>query len=334
MKNPMVKLSIAAVIAIAVIVLVGIPWSPSITLADVLKPILNFHTISLDFLVGTEGSEPVIHDIIKGNRIRRTMSNSDMVIIIDLDDARMLTMDPSTQTASYVDIQGTMHLGASKILEMVRDVAGKIQDHPDIVTQELGRRDIDGIEVHGFHIDAPYVDFDIWADPVSALPKRIELTTGQAAFIIKNLVFDIPVADHEVSMDVPSGYTLSEHTPAVGEGSEEDLIALLRFWAGRFRDGTFPDELSVQKMMRLVPKFEALEGTEEEKTQLGMHYARAMMYLQILDQRGERHYAGQGVRLGDSETAIFWYRDGDVKTYRVIYGDLHVEDVSLEKLPK
>ncbi len=45
-------------------------------------------------------------------------------------------------------------------------------------------------------------------------------------------------------------------------------------------------------------------------------------------------YRGNGVRLGETETPIFWYRPEDSETYRVIYGDLHVEDVYPENLPQ
>lgn len=46
------------------------------------------------------------------------------------------------------------------------------------------------------------------------------------------------------------------------------------------------------------------------------------------------HYAGNGVMMGDADTAIFWYRPKDSATYRVIYADLSVEDVLPENLPK
>ena len=46
------------------------------------------------------------------------------------------------------------------------------------------------------------------------------------------------------------------------------------------------------------------------------------------------HYAGQGVTMDDTDTPIFWYKPADSPSYRVIYGDLTVEDVMLEDLPE
>ena len=38
------------------------------------------------------------------------------------------------------------------------------------------------------------------------------------------------------------------------------------------------------------------------------------------------------MKSGDKATPVLWYKAKDAKTYRVIYGDLHVEDA--EKAPK
>ena len=58
-----------------------------------------------------------------------------------------------------------------------------------------------------------------------------------------------------------------------------------------------------------------------------------MMFTQIIN-KTEWHYAGTGVKLGDAETAILWYRPQGSHTYHVIYGDLSIADVAPEDLPK
>ena len=40
----------------------------------------------------------------------------------------------------------------------------------------------------------------------------------------------------------------------------------------------------------------------------------------------------KGVKLGDTDKPIFWYRPEDSPTYRVIYADLSVLDVTAETL--
>ena len=101
--------------------------------------------------------------------------------------------------------------------------------------------------------------------------------------------------------------------------------------------GSFPDRLSVQDLMQLLPEvsgaLEKMDLSEQEKGDLGMNFGKGAMFLQSLDVQGEWHYAGKGVQFGDKAKAVFWYRQDDAKTYRVIYGDLHVEERSLDRLP-
>ena len=47
-------------------------------------------------------------------------------------------------------------------------------------------------------------------------------------------------------------------------------------------------------------------------------------------------YFGKGVKLGDKDAIVCWYKLKDAKdpnTYRVVYGDLSVKDVAAKDLP-
>ncbi len=39
-------------------------------------------------------------------------------------------------------------------------------------------------------------------------------------------------------------------------------------------------------------------------------------------------------KYGDAQTPIFWYQPSGSATYRAIYGDLSIKDVTPENLPK
>lgn len=337
MKHPGIKIAAAAVIVFAVILGFNPFGTNNITFAQVIEPLLNFNTIMLDFISGEEGSGAVVHDVVKGNRIRRTISNMDSTMILDLDAGKMLLLN-ADKSAAYVDIQGTVEQGTRELLDMVRSIVSKVEENPEIVVQELGIRDFGGIETVGFEVKDAHATIRLWADPATATPKRIELNIGKYKAILKNIEFDVPVLDNEVSMDVPQGYQLVEHPIAINEPTEQDLIATLGLWAEHINGGTFPDAIGVQELMTLQPDVVTalgkLEGSEQEKTDRGMQYGRTVIFVQLLTQRGELHYAGQGVALGASDKAVLWYRMGDTKTYRVIYGDLHVEEVALDLLPQ
>lgn len=86
------------------------------------------------------------------------------------------------------------------------------------------------------------------------------------------------------------------------------------------KDGKLEKQKSVKEF------FEQADGP---KTSLVI--ARAIV---LIAQHGEAHYAGKGVKLGDAETAIFWFLPKDAETYKVIYGDLSIKDVAEEDLPE
>ncbi|MCG7854167.1 MAG: hypothetical protein MIO92_16750, partial [Methanosarcinaceae archaeon] len=101
---------------------------------------------------------------------------------------------------------------------------------------------------------------------------------------------------------------------------------------------TFPEAIGTESAMKQMPvliqKVASMEVSEEKGTEIGMSFAKGMLFHQILENQGEWNYAGAGVKLGDAAKAIFWYQPSGSQTYRVIYGDLAVKDVAGEDLPK
>ncbi|MHC4580652.1 MAG: hypothetical protein ACYS14_04290, partial [Planctomycetota bacterium] len=172
-----------------------------------------------------------------------------------------------------------------------------------------------------------------------ALPIRIEARIGQEfSFTMKNFEFDAVVDESLVSMEVPDGYALQKTDVELGNSTEEDFVESLRIWAGMIGDGTFPETVGSQSAMKemptLVQKVDALQVSEEQGTQIGISFARGLMFHQMLEnQGGEWHYTGAGVKLGDADTPVFWYQPQGQQTYRVIYGDLSVKDLAAEDLP-
>ena len=52
-----------------------------------------------------------MHDIVAGSRIRRTLSNMETIMIIDLDNAKMLTLDPKTKVRLISTYKGPIQEG-------------------------------------------------------------------------------------------------------------------------------------------------------------------------------------------------------------------------------
>ena len=339
MKSPLIKIAAAAVIIIAV--LVGInPFGGTVTFAQVIEPILNARTVVFDFIIGDEEKNPVImHEIVVGSQIRRTISNiPGMTQIIDLENGKMLVLNNADKTAVYVNIKGELQERSRGYIEFVRKVLMELKDSQKV--EKLGEQEIDGQKAIGFSGRGLIGDgkVKIWANPKTAVPIRVELQIGRLFVIMKNFKFDERIEESEVSMKVPEGYTSEEAEADFTKGTEEDFIESLRTWAKILLDGTFPEAVGTESFMKQIPllgeKLAQSGLSEDEAAKLGMTLPRGMFFLQLLETEDKYHYAGKGVKLGDADKAIFWYRPEDSDTYRVIYGDLSVKEVSEENLPK
>jgi predicted anti-sigma-YlaC factor YlaD len=337
MKSPLTKLAAAAAIVLVAALGINSFMAPSVTWAQVIEPILNARTLVFDLVIGADETGMAAHEIVVGSRIRRTMSNMpNMIMVIDLDNARLLGLDTVGKTAVYTDISGDLGDRTRSYIKFVRQVITQLQEGQ---VQDLGEQTIDGRKAVLFVGRGQNEEVKIWADPQTAVPIRIEAKIGQEfSFVMKNFEFDTAVDESLMSMDVPEGYTQQKNEISLGNATEEDFVESLRIWAQIIGDGTFPQAIGTESAMKqmptLVQKLTIMKVTEEQGTQMGMGFAKGMLFHQILESQGQWKYAGAGVKLGDANTAIFWYQPKDSQTYRVIYGDLTVKDVAPENLPK
>ncbi len=344
MESRITKLAAAAVLVVAVLIGILQIGGGTVTFAEVIEPILNARTVVYDFIIGDEENNPVImHEIVVGSRIRRTISNlPGMTQIIDLETGKMLVLQATDKTAVYVNIKGQLQERTGGYIKFVRKVLMELKDSQKV--EEIGEQEIEGQKAIGFAGRGLIGDgvVKIWANPKTAVPIRVELQIGRLFVILKNFKFDEPIEESKVSMDVPEGYTLEEAEADFTKGTEEDFIESLRIWAEVLLDGTFPESVgtvSFMKQMPLLGEKLAQSGLSEDEAaklgaKLGTTLPRGMFFLQLLETEDKYHYAGKGVKLGDADKAIFWYRPEGSEAYRVIYGDLSVKEVSQENLPK
>jgi len=272
------------------------------------------------------------------------MVGVDGVSIIDLETSRILTLDPKKHKAMYMDMKG-LPKEMPNPLEALRTLIIQLQESPHFAVEELGEREIEGRRAIGFKAEFTgterplgEVKLIIWADPETALPIRIEQQVGQIHFIGKDFQFDVDLDETLFSMEVPPGYTEEKPQQIDLFGStEEDFIEGLRTWTKYIGDGEFPEDVSIEYAVKQTPmlqeRFEELDLSDEEELEVGMKLQRYLLFIRFFKGEGKWHYAGKGVKLGDADKAIFWYRPKDSETYRVIYGDLSVKDIGAENLP-
>jgi hypothetical protein len=335
---------IAAVLLIAAGITVVLSLWPtgrgSIAFADVIAPIMNAKTASYKIIMGSGEKSSVIEDMVLDKRIRRTIPGVEGVSIIDTETWKILALDPNKKTAVFIDMKGLPP--QSNPIEQLRNLFSELQNSPLFAVEELGKQEIDGHSAVGYcarlYSQTRKVNVTIWANPQTQFPIRIEFNEGQLNYTLADLRFNVDLDESLFSMDVPEGYTQQQTQLDLFGSTEEDFIAGLRIMAEKFGDGVFPDSMAIEDYLKRVPelkkKTDALNLSKDEELQLGMKLRKHLMFLRFFKGQGQWHYAGAGVKLGDANTAIFWYQPAGSEMWRVIYGDLHVEDTPAENIPQ
>jgi len=340
MRSPITKFAVAAIIVAAVIVGIhyfgGGATKPCLAWDCVIRPIMDANTAEFDMIVGEEDKVPVIHDMIMGSKIHRTVEGMKEATIIDLASSQILSLDPDKKKAIYISLKDFPQI--PNYMDQLRNVIKMLEATPGFTVEDLGDQVIDGRTLYGFKAKHPKLEVEIWADPATGLPVRLVQKEGQMKIICTNMRFDVPMDESLFDMNAPEGYKVEKQEMNIFDSTEADFIEGLKVQAEVLGDGIFPDDVSIEHFVKLAPtmkdKFDKLTVSEEEKTALGMKLQKGVMFIRFFKGDGKWIYAGKGVKLGDANTAIFWYRPAGSQTYHVIYGDLTIKDVAEADLPK
>jgi outer membrane lipoprotein-sorting protein len=341
MKTRRGKIAAAAVIIVSVVA--GIHFlggsTESVAWADVIRPILTAHTV----VFNVEGENvPTTRVMNMGTqRFRGEVLSADgktvqVIVIADYDTSRMLQLIPSKKTAVLIDMKDIPEK-PENVLEELRNMVTEIQNDPDVSVEPLGEKEIDGRIAQGFRATGPDGEWTIWADLQTALPIRMEQKWRQMEFVCTDFQFDVELDESLFSMEIPEGYSELPSTElGIGSSTEQDLVETLRLWAEVILDRVFPEDFSGQVYLddckKNRKKFAKL--TQEQGVELAMKLGPGFIFVQLLKAENDWRYVGDGVKLGDAESPVCWYRPDGSETYRVIYGDLSVKDVAPANLPK
>ena len=211
-------------------------------------------------------------------------------------------------------------------------------DRPDAKRESLGEKVIDGRQAVGFRISSPAAVFDVWGDPKTGLPARVEMTAAAVPDVkltMSDFEFNVDMDESLFSVEPPAGYEVGSFfisTPVI-DGSttkEKDLIETLREYS-RLSGGLFPtsiDQLSLTQLIYMEFTSDRMQkpGGKQELAETQAKLQPGLMFRVLLPPEADAHYAGKGVSLGAADTPIFWYRPKDSEKYRVIYADLSVCD--------
>ncbi len=346
MKSPITKIAAAAIIIIAVSFGLNQIIGSTPAFAEIVRPFLTARTATFKSTVEVEGAPTQTFEgmFMEPIRMRQTTSQG-AIVISDLQQGKIVTLMPAQEKAFVMEMENIPENEDQSQLNMFHEIRKHIQEAQETEDESvsfLGEREIDGLTTIGYHVQKPGVDITIWADPQTKLPVQMENTVGPVTYTMTNIVFDVELDESLFSLEIPEGYTIRTMQVDASKPTEKDLIEMFRIWAEHM-DGNLPSVLDMNATMEFVKyqrkkmKDKGQEPSEESALELQktiMKMSRGGMFVQNLPADSDWHYAGKGVKFGGADTPIFWYRLEGSETYRVIFGDLSVKDVTPENLPK
>ncbi|OHB78277.1 MAG: hypothetical protein A2V98_15065 [Planctomycetes bacterium RBG_16_64_12] len=178
-------------------------------------------------------------------------------------------------------------------------------------------------------------------------------------WIQHDIVYDVESDDSHFSLEPPKGYALTVvPRPQV---TEKDMVEHLGVMA-EYYGNTFPDRYDEAARRfdeavrgRAVPAWsvsgEELDSFEMKSAQdrtpaqnkivkarqryigSGLNLGPFRHFIRDHTVEGTWQYVGKGVKLGDKDRIVCWYKLKGAETYRAVYGDLSVKDVAQNVLP-
>jgi outer membrane lipoprotein-sorting protein len=345
--KPLIKLAIAACVALiaGVVFFVAEPFSPkTLAFAKVLEQVqqaksLQFHST---ITIKLADKEQTVESTMKllGNRLRQEVPASNLVSVLDFEKGELLSLLPQTKEAIRIKMENIPE--QQKKMNLIEEFRNMKAEQ----AKDLGERELDGRKVHAFLVEQPGTSMTIFADPKTREPVRMEAkfempSVPMTTTVFKDFKWDAPVAESEVSLEVPEGYQVRSMTMDASAPSEKDLIEGLRILA-TFNDGTFPTGFDVAGMgeafkvyqQKISPKTQEEQKAFANKMMpAAMTVGRAIAAINPLI-GDDWHYAGKGAKLDETDRPVLWYKPAKSDKYRVIYADLTVKEVTADALPK
>jgi hypothetical protein len=235
--------------------------------------------------------------------------------------------------------------------------------------RSIGRATVDGIVVEGFQTTDPnwignrrnkrQVDVKMWVDVKTRLPVRYEFTYAyfdkmgdkiveQERFVMHDFQWDVVADAAEFEPVIPDDYTgtVVKFPPHI---TEETAIQGLKLWVellGNYPESIWDAPMDLKGMRTAFEKGETpdavrlkeqIRGLTDEE--MGNKLVDFLMPIRGLGRfygvlqwaRRDPAYYGQTVTPKDVDKVLMRWKVSD-NEYRVIYGDLHAETVTPEKL--
>jgi outer membrane lipoprotein-sorting protein len=316
---------VGAVAVVAFFVL----WDGAATIAwaDVQAAVVRARTGCYKLTL-TQGPSPSVSwDVMFKEPGLMRQERPEAILICDYEKGHFLFLAPEAKTAhtGYIS-EMPKPFSPEDWVGYLRKIIGSEQ------AEELGEKEIQGRRAKGWRIARRSKEIKVitvWADAETAELIEVQLESDQAKMVMSEFEFDRELDESLFSLEPPDDYDYYTHAEMkASDPSVEDVAVLLRFWA-KGNGNVFPNNLNPWEFVKAAKEFDDPSEIDPEVLEDTISRAFAFLGMQF-----RWTYAGKGVKLGEAETPVFWFKPKRSRTYKVIYGDLHIEDVAEEDLPK
>jgi outer membrane lipoprotein-sorting protein len=318
------------------------PAKATAVFAEMAQKLSKAHTLAYRSATET----PDLKEPLKGRcffkepGLMRTEIDGGMVVIMDLSQGKQLMLDTAGKSALLLEGKANVRpdaAGGAGMIDYLRQLT-------EGDAKPVGDKMIGDIRARGYLVKKLGIEMTIWVDPATRLPLRMEsadrIQGKEIRTAITDFQIDLPIDDALFRVEPPAGYALrKEESKIIGMDEktfldpERAASDILRMFAEK-NDGDFPKRLDdpeeFQKIMPKEAKKTAIPDSETLRAIQAM--TRFMMVSRSL--KDGFGYRPEGVKLGDTDKILFWYRPDGGTRYRALYGDLHGADVTADKLPE
>jgi outer membrane lipoprotein-sorting protein len=266
MRSPVSRVAAAAIFVLAIAGVVfwfhGAGTTPAF--ADFLTPILEAKGVKYKMTVEVKGhpevsstSEVMLLDNLRQRQEMEMPDKSKYVQILDSSQGKQLCLFPATKQATILTLsngrQGNDSKGSDPLAGF-RSLLLDARNNPNIKREPLGEKEIDGRRVVGFHIVSEAGAINLWGDPKTGMPVRLEITMGMDGNMkgtMSDFELNVKMDESLFSIEPPPGYTIENQKVDNSPNEEKDLIAMFREYTS-LTHGEFPDSLDFIKVSNVV----------------------------------------------------------------------------------
>jgi len=334
MSRPATRYAVSAAVVAAILVSlwIGFAARQKVAFADFIQPILEAKTATFKITVQPKDQPALVSQVsVSGTRLHSEIPGR-LIQTVDFSQGKQLFLHPKGKLATVVEMK---NLPRERIpanyLDNFRDMLRRAETDPNVTVEELGEKQIDGQRSIGYQITESVGEvWTLWMNPDLLLPVRVETSSDYSPdtqFSMSDFRFNVDLDESLFSLTPPEGYKVRNVEHDQTPRTEKDFIVALR-WASEALDGRFPDSLTDKEYAKILnAAYKKKKNHEDKDTR-----PRGFTFPYSLPVSAEPHYAGKGVRFGEKDKPIFWYRPADSDKFHVIYADLSVRE--MDEAPK